>query len=191
MRSHLPRAYIEIEVRDKNGKIIHRHQQPARSWVKNFMKILLCGLGATNVTVTKQDGSSGTIGYSTAIADVLSVKAGSGDHTWGIIVGNGSKAFDVEDYCLESKIPHGNESGKLAYDEVTVESLIDDGQKLYFRVIRTFTNNSGGDITVSEVGLATYHGVHPLIARDLLETPATVPNGGTLTVRYIIQYQYA
>jgi len=191
MRSHLPRAYIEIEVRDKNGKIIHRHRQPARSWVKNFMKILRGALAYANISVTKQDGSSYTIGSDTSIGSTLGATAGSGADAGGIMVGNGSKAFDVEDYCLESKIPHGNEAGKLAYGEVTVESLVDDGQKLYFRVIRTFTNNSGGDITVSEVGLATIHVAHPLIARDLLETPVTVPNGGTLTVRYIIQYQYA
>ncbi|RLG80404.1 MAG: hypothetical protein DRO40_11225 [Thermoprotei archaeon] len=190
--SHVPVAYIELEVRDKNGKLIKKHRQPAHSWVKNFMNILRYGFANHDVPCTKQDGSTVSITINASLGWFLRVTAGAGDDSHGLMVGNGSKAFEVDDYSLDSKIPHGSNANQLVYGETTVENVVDDGSKLYFRIIRTFSNNSGSSITVTEVGLAVAGADNkPLIARDVLDSPVTVPNGGTLTVRYIIQYQYA
>jgi hypothetical protein len=60
-------------------------------------------------------------------------------------------------------------------------------------LIRTFTNSSGSAITVSEIGLsvrikAAYMDTwaYILIARDLASPPISVPNGSTLTLRYLL-----
>ena len=60
----------------------------------------------------------------------------------------------------------------------------------YITVTRTFTNNSGSSITVSEVGLvasSVAFNQFYLIIHDLLPTPITVPNGSSLSISYEIQ----
>jgi hypothetical protein len=58
---------------------------------------------------------------------------------------------------------------------------------------RTFTNNSGATITVKEVGLLVKKqdstGVSRswLAARDVLPSPVDVPDGATLTIRYVVK----
>ena len=191
-RSHVPEVYIEVEVRDRSGKLVKKYRQPAKSWVRNFMTILYVALSYTSMNGTKQDGSSAYISINWNLSDTLRVNAPAGDDNYGILVGSGTKAFDINDYSLDNKIPHGTGSGQLLYGEVTIESIVDDGEKLYLRIIRVFSNNSGGSITVAEVGLASYSSnTYLLIARDVLPTAISVPNGSTLTVRYIIQYQYS
>jgi len=185
-------AYVEVEVRDRKGKLLRRIRKRSDSFVRNFMIILYSGLKSIDISIVKQDGTTSIINHDEMFYLVLRADAGAGDTNKGILVGSGTKEFDVNDYSLESKIPHGTGPGQLSYGPVSIEGLFDDGAKLYFRIIRTFTNNSGSSITVAEVGLAVNgYGEYPLIARDLLPSPVSVPDGSTLTVRYIIQYTYA
>ena len=56
---------------------------------------------------------------------------------------------------------------------------------------KIFNNNSGAEITVSEVGLAGYEsGQSMLMCRDVLASPVTVPNAGQLTVTYTIEMTF-
>jgi len=184
---HTPEAYIEIEVRDKDGNIIHYHRQKARTWVKNFFNLLWYGFKNTQATLQKQDGSTTTTGAA-AFYVVMSVMATLGDANYGILVGMGTKAWAIDDYKLDNKIAHGTSTGQLQYGAVSVEDMVVESNRIYFRIVRTFTNVSGSSITVTEVALATYlSSSYPVIARDLLNPPVTVPNQATLTVRYIIQ----
>lgn len=52
---------IEIEVKDRTGRIEHKHQQPMRSFIKSFLQVLYDGrrLGyhSTGICVTKQEAS--------------------------------------------------------------------------------------------------------------------------------------
>jgi len=185
-------VYVEVEVRDRNGRLLKRIRKRSDSFVRNFMLMLFIGFTWGSQNIVKQDGSTVSISASADIGEVFYVRGKSGESNYGILVGSGTKSFSIDDYSLESKIPHGTSPGQLSYGESSIEGLFDDGTKLYFRVIRTFTNNSGSSITVSEVGLASKgNGNYPLIARDLLPSPVSVPDGSTLTVRYIIQYTYA
>jgi len=184
---HTPEAYIEVEVRDKDGNIIHYHRQKARTWVKNFFNLLWYGFKNMQATLQKQDGSTTTTGTVTFYT-VMSVMATSGDANYGILVGMGTKTWSFDDYKLDNKIAHGTSIGQLQYGAVSIEDMVVESNRIYFRIVRTFTNVSGSSITVSEVALATYlSSSYPVIARDLLNPPVTVPNQATLTVRYIIQ----
>jgi hypothetical protein len=66
-----------------------------------------------------------------------------------------------------------------------------------FRVVRGFTNGSGGTITVKEIGLVIANQKEGLtlynflMARDVLGSPQDVPDGSTLTIRYRIYVSYA
>jgi hypothetical protein len=63
-----------------------------------------------------------------------------------------------------------------------------------FRVVRSFTNASGAAITVYEVGLIvalprdwSYYACF-LLARDVISGGINVPDGATLTLRYVISH---
>jgi hypothetical protein len=208
----LPKAVIEYEVRDKNGKLLSKGRFPAKSWVGNivcFLSDLLKG-GTTSSTSTSLyyattrtdlvDTVNTARGFSIVSgvgSTLFGAEGGVGDVGAGIVVGSGDTPVNLGQYALASLITHGTGSGQLSYGTTTVETLTKD-TAWYFRVIRTFTNNSGGSVTVKEIGLyvrlwlreSPYY-YSCMFARDVLPAPVTVPNGSTLTVRYIISHSLA
>jgi len=187
-RSSFPEVELELEVKDKDGKVIQKHKQKARSWVKNFILFLRYAFAGSNIPLVKQDGTVTTFSIGTSVGNMMSVDAGNGNTIYGIFVGSGTNPYSINDYALQSKIT----TGGFQYGATAVEDLTDTGSSLYFGIARTFLNGTGNPVTVSEVGLVmNANGVAILIARDLLSTPVTIPVGATLTVRYVITYRYA
>jgi hypothetical protein len=131
--------------------------------------------------------------------------AGDNDDSYGIVVGSGTTVPTSlgQFYNLESKIAHGTGSGQLDYNPHTFYDLgLDMGvtPPVYrYRLVRTFTNLSGAGININEVGIVArsywkdYGGtacdVKYLIARDVLPSTYTVPNGGTATVAITVEVE--
>jgi hypothetical protein len=121
------------------------------------------------------------------------MQAGAGDDTFGIQVGTGTTAVAIDQYALAGKIAHGAGTGQLQYGAMSVLTPPQTvGNKRQFTAARTFTNLSGADITVNEVGLvvqAPDTGGTPhkfLIERTVMATPKVIPNGGSSTWTYTI-----
>jgi hypothetical protein len=200
----LPKAVIEYEIRDKNGKLLSKGKFPAKSWVGNVIALLSSlisywgggtsgsyFIGRSDVIDTGGSARSLVLGAGSAAVN-LGGAAPSGESTAGIVVGTSDTPVTLSQYNLQAPISHGTGAGQLSYGATTVEPLVKD-TTWYFRVIRTFTNNSGASITVREIGLFVRLGMggspynfNCMLARDVLTSPITVPNGSTLTVRYII-----
>ena len=198
----LPKAVIEYEVRDKNGKLIEKGKFPAKSWVGNIVRLLNALWKVwTSVTTT-----SGKYAYNTPSvlldttntarplklygdnAGTFGGAAPTGDTSAGILVGTSDTPVSLGQYNLLGLITHGTGTGQLSYGATVVEDLTTDTTYL-FRIIRTFTNNSGASITVREIGLFLKPTAQSfMFARDVPPSPITVPNGSTLTVRYIISH---
>lgn len=114
----------------------------------------------------------------------------------GIVVGTGVGAVAPTDYALGTRIVHGSGAGELEYggcEFLSIAFADPDGE---FTIRRYFTNNSGGAITVEEVGIYAA-GTHYLvnncgtsypfcIARDLTGGVA-VANTELLRVTYVPQ----
>lgn len=173
---------IEIIVEDREGRVIRHIKKQMDSFVKN-VNWLLNIYDKNAWVIVDVDGNSANVDPMTA-----SVLAPAGEDNYGILVGSGSTAFDVDQYKLDSKISHGTGSGQLSYGE---QSIVDYSSS-HEQWQRSFDNNSGGDITVYEIGMACktsklYDGTpeihYILLARDVI-TATTVPNGGRLTVKY-------
>jgi len=212
---------VELEVRDASGTLLEKHSQPMHTFVMNFMQLLYGILAAqyeddttntgASASVTDMNGTSqgATISFhytpSTAATNIfvfpMAATAASGDSAYGILVGSGSGSYSPNDTGLASLIP----GTTLSYGAVSVDKPTDTGSALQIVITRTFSNNSGSDVTVTEVGLVGVHylkitsssGVliregpfYVLLAHDFLSSPITVPNGATLTVRYIINVSY-
>ena len=176
--------FVEIEVKNKKGKTVYKKRFRSKSWVKNFVEILRSQFANEDATVKATDGND----YILSV-DYIFVKASEGEDTFGIQVGSGTTSPTPNDYILDNKINHGTGAGELRYGNVTVETVsVTDTNVSQFRVIRVFTNDSGGSVDVNEIGLvASFSGYYVLIARDVLASTVTLADGETLTVRYIVK----
>jgi len=197
MRKHtFPKVYIEIEVRDRNGNIIEKRKEPSRTWVQNFMNLLWGIFSGAPFQVTLPNASTNTVNISRCCDAYLTVNAGQNDDSFGIVVGSGTTAYSVSQYTLSQQIQNGTGNGQLLYGSTTVNTVVDTGSSLVIQIVRTFTNDSGSSVSVNEIGLMISVGQSCanwkfLIARDVLSSGVTVPNGSTLTVRYIVTMTYA
>ena len=198
--------FYELEVRDKNGKLISKRRSRSKSLLRNFA-LMLRGLMAGNlggvisksnwdskVTVTATDGT--TFQYPSMNSSPNNMDADSAMEAsalertdeYGVVVGTGSTAVTRDDYKLESQVPDGFADGQLVHGKTTVEDVNGDPPSSVFRIIRTFTNEGSTTISIYEIGLIVKaQNKYVLIARDVLDTAQDVPAGATLTVRYIFK----
>jgi hypothetical protein len=194
----------ELEVRDKNGKLISQTKGESHSFVKNFIRTLRALWAITTVNITDTGGLAKTFrgswyhGANALTEYPYDANAGASVDTYGILVGSSDAPFGRDNYCLGSKISHGTGAGQLVYGAMSFEDVADADSTSYFRMTRTFTNNSGASVVVKELGIALrqyinvdgYTPFYFLILRDVLTSPSSVPDGATLTVRYKMQITY-
>lgn len=185
MQPKLPKIKIEIEVRDKDGKLIEKRTEKGNSWTRNIIAMLYCQWA--NTTTSYLIDTGGTARAYSGSATAMYVNAGSGVDTYGLQVGASDAAFDVTQYSLQAKIANGSAANQLQYGTVSVDPPSSLGGAWQIRVIRVFSNVSGASVTVKEIGLVGQisAGYNFLIARDVI-SPISVPNGSSLTVRYLI-----
>jgi hypothetical protein len=206
-----PQIAWELEVRDRNGKLLSQKKAPARSWLKAFIVMLkgefatrhLTSIGNANVSVVDETGTARNYPFHyansvTAYYMNLSTLGDAADVTQGIVVGTSDTPNTLTTYALGGKIATGTGSGQLIYGTESIEDVTNpSGNDLQFRITRTFTNNSGSTITVKEVGLlikkfdAGQASRSFLAARDVLPSSVDVPDGATLTIRYVVKITVA
>ena len=192
----LIKVLYEVEVRNKQGKLLTKRKGVSKSLLANFMRWFKAKISVTTESVVDTDGTSRTIIYGGTISNhgvAGRINAEDDNDDYGIMVGSGTVAVSPEDYQLASKIAHGIGTGQLDYGTQTFETVVVSNNTSSFRVSRTFTNLSGASISVQELGIAmkTYTTdqttISILILRDVLASPVSVPDGATLTVRYTFQ----
>lgn len=194
---------MEYVVRDKDGKEVLRQQEYGDSFVANFIKMLYCAMSrsfapdtgsVTTLTDTTNTARTGTSSYapttisSVAYRDLFDCNATTGDTDYGILVGTGTTATDINDYALDTLIAEGTGAGQMEYGNHSIVNSTHDGSTYsYAGITRTVANNSGGSIVVAEVGLACEHywdtnvDRHFLLIREVLGTTVTVLDTQTLT----------
>jgi hypothetical protein len=156
----------------------------------------------TSPSITKPDGTTANAyvedypagNYSGGTP--MACLAPANDSSYGIVVGSGTNAVTISDYKLASQIVQGTGAGQLIHNASSVSYSVDTSVTpavLNIALSRTFTNSSGGSINITEVGIIarTYwkyatasivQDIKYLIARDLLPTTYTVPNGASANV---------
>jgi len=153
-------AYLTVIVTDKNGKVVLRKRYKSRSFVVGFLNALYADFSSAN-------------NFSTP----------------NIVVGSGTVKPSITDTGLTSQIGNGTGAGQLQYgtDSLTTPVTNVSTNTGSFTWSKSFTNGSGGNVTVSEVGayanasLTTYFILH-----DLLPSPITLSPNQVLTVVYTI-----
>ena len=189
---HAPRLLIELEVRDRYGNVIQRHKQEGKSFLWNLMGLLWqLFQGDTSVNLYEPSSTTGSASCTTTCSvpvqgSYFSVQAPSGTTQYGILIGSSNQSNSTSVCSLYSPLTSGIDYGATSVaSQLNVNSTQDT---ISFTITRQFTNNSGSSITVQEVGIAIQgNGCYPVLARDVLSSAVTVPNGGTLTVTYTIE----
>jgi hypothetical protein len=191
----------DLEVRDKNGKLISRQHGKSHSWLKQFIQMLMADwqynynpANPPTVVITDETGTGRNMPPSYAqqfYMSAFAINAPAGSSEYGIKVGSGDTPNSLTTAALASPISHGTGSGQLIYGAHTIESVINpSGNDLTFRVTRAFTNNSGAYVTVKEIGISTKRSDRDntartfLFVRDVLPSPTSVPDSASLTIRY-------
>jgi hypothetical protein len=198
--------YLSYWVRDKDGRCKAFKHRRSHSFVGNFFKLLYLIIGKN---ASQTIGSSGnvlsmpytenrfvdTTGASRNFLGLVADKivAGSGVTNRGIIVGTGGNPVTLNDYNLQSIIPHGTAAGQLTYSAMTDPDVqpiqTASATSWYYDIHRIFRNDSSSVINIREVGLvaALYDGntITPcLIARDVLITAIALAPADQALIRY-------
>jgi hypothetical protein len=178
---------------------------PLRNWYNQIFS-MLCMTNADGGT-TFGDGymcGKGTNGttYSTSkpmIWTSMNATSGGGynnnasnSNTFGAQAGTGNTAVSFDDYKLATLIAHGTSSGQLSYGLCENPLKIWASPIMTIRHARTITNNSGGSITVKEIGLACeagYWATYWLSLRDVISDIA-MANGESLRPIHDFQVTY-
>jgi hypothetical protein len=202
-------AYLTVIVRDSEGRIIRVHRQRSHSPTANFIMLMLPVqyFINTNSYVTLTNTGNSTCGYqpniSTHYYDISYPNQASNYPTYLVMiqVGNGSQSNPYTAYTLASPIANGSGSGQLLYGAITEPSgLIASGSSVYFYISQTYNNQSGGTVNITEVGIIVQLNLaepntgsgsagnvscgNILVWYDVLSSPISVPNGGSVTIYY-------
>jgi hypothetical protein len=183
------KCYIELELRDKDGRLIQKRKFASKTYVKQGLMFTQLMMSGRSLNLTTVDGAS----YSVTIdARNYDASGSYGSLTKGIVIGTSDTPYAYDQYKLQNVINHGSSGGQMLYGVQSIDTpqSITNGYRLVLS--RVFTNSSGASITVKEVGLyyVFYNtSISPYFfacmqARDVI-TPTAVANGQSLTVRYI------
>lgn len=158
------------------------------SWVKQFVQIMRVHWAYEDDNAVRNTANALVQVARSSLNQEMSLVCAAGSDIYGLQVGSNAGAESPQDYKLGVLIDDGIAGGELQYGACTVSAVTIDGDDQYVDVSRTFTNGSGGVVTVREVGLVAM--ASPsffLIIRDVLDDPLNVPHGGILTLTYRLQ----
>lgn len=178
-----------------NRKLISYDEVPCHTWVRNAYNFWTMQMldtdslgsavyGAGTLGMRQTNGTQSAFSYPMDIGDAGGVNSGYRGLVASVLGGihaglgdkaGGATAHNFEDYKMQDLI----EEGTLASEEMNYESMIDHtaANVTYSALVwscaiqRFMNNNSGGDLTVEEVGLVTKesaHGTSILLSRDVL-----------------------
>ena len=183
---------IVVGHQDQMNRFVEEFRQPAHSIVQQFpicLAFCLNNMAAPSGATNPTDTGNTTRALTSVMSNVpFRCDAALGDVTNGIVVGTGINAVAMTDYALQTPIAHGNGAGQLAYSGMVFAAVGTSGSNRVIDVTRIATNNSGGNISITEIALyITFVYTGPTngffcACRDLLSV--TVTNGGSKTLKY-------
>ncbi|MBA7710748.1 hypothetical protein ES703_119694 [subsurface metagenome] len=176
-----------VEITDREGRVLRRIEAPSRSFVEQWNKVINVAAKQTASTIKDTGGVDRSV---SPHASNLRINAGAGIITYGIRVGKGSTAVTITDYQLETPLAEGVGVDQLTHLAMLSTAPSIDGSDCSFTIKRNMINNTGATITgINELGAYMRMGnsYYGLAFRDVLGSPASVPDGGAITVEYTLK----
>jgi len=198
-------VYLTVVVRDSEGKVVKVHRQRSHSPTANFIGLMLplTYFAVTGNTYTIKTTGGSTYSYqplNNNNSPCISYPNSSRSFPSYIVmiqVGSGQQPNPYTAYSLAAPIANGSGTGQLVYGQPMIPSNITvSGSSAYFAISQAFSNNSGGTVTITEVGIVTqivlaasinssssFSG-NILMWYDVLSSSISVPDGGSVTIYY-------
>lgn len=176
------RAEIRAVVVGKNGRVRKRGRwRKANSLIKAFAQGLKIQMSQASEIVKNTGGNDRTVGTNAAN---LRVNATASVTSWGLVVGTGTTAVSMSDWKLETQVTTG-----VDHSAVVVEMEYPAGNVARVKISRTFTNNTGASLGITEVGLyANLGGTTYFFCIDRTLYSVTVPVGEAVVITYRISF---
>lgn len=189
----------------------YRYTQHGRSFLVAYYNILaffqsvVKQLGTAGVlpVISGTGGSSRTFASSASgqnMGNAMASQDSSADNAYGIQAGTGTGANSGSTSALGTLIANGNAATQLSYGSMGITSP-SGSAPLSYTFTRTFTNNSGANITINEAGLVfavTYNWAantntdNFLVVRDVNAGGiVTINNTANSTLTYTLSYTIA
>lgn len=192
IRPHRHKAYQEL------GPSLYYRSYRSRSFVQGFNLCWAATLahlvGDTDAKFIKAINDTG--GTSRNIGDGglggTEFRITRSGNTRGIVVGTGTGAVTETDQALGTIITDGTAAGNLVHNAMLFDAPSSSGSTATFVFRSTFSNRSGGTVTVTEVGVYGDFNVDAsakqfLFIRDKLGASVGVVDKSTLAIDYVLQ----
>jgi len=200
-------AYLTIIVKDSSGRVLKVHQQKSHSPTANFIGLLLpiTYYSNTNSAFTLTNTTGGTCNYKPGLGsspeDIAYPNSNSNaNHPTYLVmiqVGSGQQSNPSTATSLAAPISNGTGAGQLIYGAPIIPlSFTVSGSIVFYHISEVVTNQSGNTINVTEVGIITniqimiYYNTASsncgqlLVWYDVLSSPISIPNGGSIIIYY-------
>lgn len=191
-------AVLTVTVRRADGSIREQWSKKSESFTRQFIDLLIVQMGGVDtrsgIEVRDITNTLVAIGMS---PQTLDSNALVNDDTFSIVLGTGNTAPTITDYAIETKIAHGAGAGQLQHSLTAFGLPTSNATQSHFTITRDFSNASGGDITVNEIGLYqrgrevgvvmhdSSRAMHIFLTiRDTIAGGIVIGNGETLTINY-------
>jgi len=179
---------MDVLVYDENGRL--EICKRVKSFVRAWVDILYVQISSSTFSAPGVPDITNATRRITTDAVNFCMLGAAGITNMGIVVGTGSNPVAMTDFELQTLIAHGVGAGQLQYGDTAFTESVTVGASRYCVMSRTFTNASGANITVNEVGIherarqsiAPAGSYYFLSERTLLTF--TINNGANKTVSY-------
>ncbi|MFP3265626.1 MAG: hypothetical protein RXO54_07320 [Acidilobus sp.] len=204
-------GYTILTLKTPDGRPIMRIVKPFDSLLRNFIVMLETLFKGMDTllqppqpsTVTNTAGASVSLTFPTPngaygiplgwrvdadAGDILILRGEPTD--WGILVGSDNSPTTINFWNLGSPYPHGKSVGYMNYLSTTISQPAFDGTSVNLSIERLIVNEADVSQLVYEVGLVAREyntWTKFLIARDVLDTPISMPPKSLLDVTIVIQ----
>jgi len=179
------------------GELVNPSEwERGHSFVRNLMYALESAFSQRDVTAGGWDTTNTLEGFEQGTHTVGFIRASplGAEDTYGILLGTDSTAVTLSDYNLGTPIAHGSGAGQLLYGAGSVAIPFEDSTDSWVDIVmvRGFENQSGGNITVEEIGIVGKSedagGASELflLAHDLKNF--TINDGYTAVVEYRLRF---
>ena len=183
---------LRLVVKDRNGVILSdTKHKPAKSFVIQFLEFIYGLFRGSDTMATAVDNTEKPIYEADyTYSSLFSANEGVGGGLYSVVVGtnDGESPESNMDYSLDTKIAQGSGSGQMMHGVTTIGEVGVVGANVDVEWKRVFTNLSGAQIIVKEVGMRTryYTLYYHLAIRDVI-TQVAVPDNCSLTVYYTLR----
>jgi hypothetical protein len=194
---------IEFITRDVKGKVLSRVEHECHSFLTQYYQMMYVvtspAYAVAGATQAINDTGAASRNFQVSAAAIrffFCTQNGAASNVYGIQVGTGNAANTAATSGLQTLIADGVAATQLNYGAMGI-TVPSGSAPLSFTFTRTFTNNSGGTINVTEAGLViaasdtagTQRNV--MIIRDTGFGTVAILDGANSTATYTLSYTIA